>query len=480
MRNFFFFIAFFFINTSSLFSQSGYEITFKLEGYTGDTIRLANYLMNNQYLKDTAVLNKATKSYTFSGEEALKPGMYLVVMPPDNKFFQVLINEKEQFFTVETNPENPTENIKIKGSPDNKLFYDYLNFLAEQRPLSEEINKQLEAATSEKEKEKIEAKKEAINQKVSQKQLEIIENHPNSLTAVIIKANLPLDDMPEFAETDETELQIKKWQWTKEHYFDNIDLTDPRLLRMPFLFQRVDYYISKLTVQHPDSLSQSLFRILDTMQPAKDNFKYYLVHYLNEYAKSKIVGFDAIYVALVERYYKTGLADWTEEEQLKKILENAETLNNLLIGKLAPNIQMERQDGTGIALHEVKSPYTVLLFWAPDCGHCKKAMPAIIDFYSKYKDKGVEIMAVCTKFMKETEDCWKMVEEKEMGVFLNAVDPYHRSKYKTIYDVRTTPQIYILDENKFIISKKIGSEQLEEVMDQLILRDQEMLEKGNK
>ena len=32
------------------------------------------------------------------------------------------------------------------------------------------------------------------------------------------------------------------------------------------------------------------------MEPAKETFKYYLVHYLNKYAASKIVGFDAVYV----------------------------------------------------------------------------------------------------------------------------------------------------------------------------------------
>ena len=105
-------------------------------------------------------------------------------------------------------------------------------------------------------------------------------------------------------------------------------------------------------------------------------------------------------------------------------------------------------------------------------------MPKLLEFYADYKTKGVEIVAVCTRFMKETQNCWDFIEEKEIGVWLNTVDPYHRSKYKLVYDIRTTPQIYVLDSQKEIISKKIGSEQLGEVMDQMILREQQIMDKS--
>lgn len=455
---------------------NAYEIEIKLQGYSNDSIHLANYLMDKQYLRDTAVLNQKTGTYTFSGAEPMQPGIYLVVMPPENKFFQILINEEEKFFSLSADPDKPAETMKIKGSKDNELFYDYLKYLGEQRPLSEKYNSEKEKA-DEKKKADWQAKIDKINKEVADKQLEIINNHPKSLTAAVIKANRSTE-MPEINGTDEKDTQFLKWQWTREHYFDNIDLGDPRLLRTPFLFQRVNYFNEKLTVQHPDSIAQSLFYILDRMQPAPDNFKYYLVHYLNEYAASKIVGFDAVYVALVERYYKTGKASWTEEEQLKKILDNAATLKPLLVGKVAPNIVTETQNGEKIALHDIDSPYTVLIFWDPECGHCKKSMPGLVDFYKKYNDKGVEVLAVCTRFMKETDNCWEFVKEKEIGLWLNTVDPYHRSKYKLIYDIRSTPQIYVLDKDKTILSKKIGSEQLGDLIDQIILREQEEMKQG--
>jgi hypothetical protein len=43
------------------------------------------------------------------------------------------------------------------------------------------------------------------------------------------------------------------------------------------------------------------------------------------------------------------------------------------------------------------------------------------------------------------------------------LNPYSYD-FKLKYDVLSTPQIFILDENKKIIAKKIGPEQVEEIL----------------
>jgi len=141
------------------------------------------------------------------------------------------------------------------------------------------------------------------------------------------------------------------------------------------------------------------------------------------------------------------------------------------MGKLAPDMLLEDKDGKKLSLHEFESKYTILLFWAPDCGHCKKSMPDIINFYNDFKDKGVEILGICTKFYKDAESCWDFVEEKEINIWLNTMDPYHQSRYKILYNINSTPQIFILDKDKNILVKRIGSEQLEEVMNNIIEND---------
>jgi thiol-disulfide isomerase/thioredoxin len=83
-------------------------------------------------------------------------------------------------------------------------------------------------------------------------------------------------------------------------------------------------------------------------------------------------------------------------------------------------------------------------FWDPECGHCKKATPFVVDFYQQYKDKGVEVLSICTKTGDDISECWSTVKERGMDIFVNTADQYLRSRYKSIYDVKTTPQIFIL------------------------------------
>ena len=418
-------------------------------------------------------------------------GVYMIVLPPDNKYFQLLINEDDQWLSMETKMESLENNMKVEGSEDNQLFYDYLNFLGSKRAEAEELKKKLtEAGDDEKKKKKYEDQINAIDGQVKARQNDIVSKNPKTQTATIIKANQPLD-VPKF-EGPKEEADRKAFYWMREHWFDNMDLGDSRLVRTPFLFGKIKHYVEKMTPQHPDSLSQAVDRVLEKARASEETFKYYLIHFLNEYAKSKIVGMDAVYVHIAKKYYEGGQAPWTEEEQLKKIIENANKLEPLLVGKVAPNIQMEYQDKSPIQLHDFKSPLTVLFFWDPECGHCKKSMPETVEFAKNYKDKGVAIFAICTRLvtrddeggfsMEEVNKCWSFIKEQEMDVFWNSVDPYHRSRYKTIYDIRSTPQIYVLDEDKTILSKRIGSEQLTEVLDHILKvkenrKEQEQMEK---
>ncbi|MEM8524078.1 MAG: redoxin domain-containing protein [Bacteroidota bacterium] len=479
--------ALFAFSTLATAQDSGYDIKIKIDGFEEDEMYLGYFYADKQYLRDTTTRDE-NGWFRFQGEEAYEGGVYLIVMPPDNKFFQLILDKDEQHFTIETKMPDMAGNLKLKNAPDNQLLYDYLAFLSSKRPASEKLGKELKAAQdagNEADAQKVREKLEDLNDEVSDYQKKLVEKHPKSLTAAIVKANMPLQE-PKYEGKDDMEIQRNRWRWNQEHYFDNLNLGDPRLLRSPFLFQKVNDYVDKMVVQHPDTISIAVDRVLNLMRPAPETFKYYLIHFLNKYAGSKIVGMDAVYVHIVDNYYAKGAAPWTEEEQLAKIIDNANKLRPILIGQTAPNIKMQTRDKKEINLYDVKTPYTVLLVWDPDCGHCKKSMPDIKKFYEEYKDKGVEIFAICNKSwtrdddgnisFKEVEKCWEYIDDNEIGTWVNVVDPMHRSQYKKLYFIQSTPQIFILDKDKKIVLKRIEGSQLSEVMDKIIEGEQEKWE----
>lgn len=445
------------------FAGSGYRIEVELQHYTGDTLKLGYYFGKAQYLKDTAIINKG--KFVFEGPSALEPGVYLLVVPPDNKFVHVLVPADEQQFSLIVDMDNIVKSAKFKSTAENEIYYEYLRELDALRPRADELKKliredSLNKAGYEEELAKIDANVKKI-------QDNIVTKSPKTMTAMLIKANQDLD-IPKYPELSEEDRKQKQYEYYRAHYFDNFDLNDPRAIRSGLIQTKIDFYTQKLTYPQPDSQSVAIDYLLQKMDKNPEAFQYYLVYFLNDAAKSKRMGMDAVYVHLVDTYYATGKATWADEEQLKKLTAQANSIRPTLIGKIAPDLTLWKENGDMVTIHGIKSPYTVLFFWDPECGHCKKSAPFIVDFYNQYKDKGVEMLSICTKTGDDISACWSTVKERNMDMFVNVADQYMRSRYKSIYDVKTTPQIFILDQDKKILVKKIAGEDLKNVMDELL------------
>lgn len=456
------------VSLTNALGQNTLKVTIELEEYEEDTLYLGYYYGDKTYLADTSGRN-ADGQFVFQADTAVNAGVYLIVLRPDNRYSEILIPEDDQQFTMRAKADDLAKTMAFSGSEENTVFYQYLQFLSDLRPKAQALQEQMQSS-DEARKEKVKAQLEQMDQEVRAYQEKIVKDHSGSLVAAVIGANINLK-MPEFEGSAE-DVQYKQFYYTRDHYFDHIDLADDRMLRTPFMFNRVQTYIDQLHIQIPDSIIRGVDYILEQTKPSKDMFRFYLIHFLNKYAASKVVGMDAVYVHIAKNYYGKGLATWTEEEQLQKILDNAAKLEPLLIGKTAPNIRMQKRDGTPIELYDIGSEYTVLYFWRYDCGHCKESTPYMKEFYEQFKDKDITLMAACLKFTDEVEGCWDYIDDNEINDWLHTVDPYGRSRFHEKYDLRTTPQVYILNRDKEIVMKKIGAEQLTEVMNKLLEMDQ--------
>lgn len=447
----------------NIYAQAKIDIS--TSNYNNDFVTIGYYYGDRQLVLDT-VRKGADDRFLYENDQNLAEGVYLLLLAPSNRYIQFLVNKDEQELAIDLDTTD-LGRPNIDGSLDNQLFLDYISFLnvkgTENKALAEEIkNKTIagEDVTL------LTKKRSALDQEVRSYQKKLLEEHSESITAKLISSTLEVD-IPEF-EGSEEEVKQQKYQFYKAHYFDEIDLGNPIYIRTPFLHNKIDSYINKLTPQNPDSLIVAIDYLLSKMEPAKETFQFYLSYFLNTYANSKVVGQDGIYVHLVDNYYAKGKAEWVDEESLSKIVTEANKIRPTLIGKIAKDITVYRKDKTPISLSDIDSKYLILYFWAPDCGHCKKATPHVIDFYQKNKDSlDIEILAVCTKHRDKEPDCWDAVDEKGMDIWINASDVNHLSNFRSKYNVVQTPSIFILNEKREIIMKRIGAEYLDEVMQEI-------------
>ncbi|MBN8684637.1 MAG: DUF5106 domain-containing protein [Chitinophagales bacterium] len=460
---------------------NGHEIKVKLTNYEAKTLVLGFYYGDKPYVKDTFDLGP-DGYFTFKADTLLPAGVYLLVLQPKNDFIQFAVPANDQQFTLTTDAANTVDKMKVEGSDDNKLFYEYMRYLSAARPEADTLRKQMEQLkSSPKDSVRIAGLLDGLDKKVKKYQGDLVKKYPATITARIVKASIE-PEIPEVPGDEKRAFAVKR-EWLRAHYFDNVDISDPVMLRTPVLHPRIESFVQKFTVQHPDSINASIDQLIKQMEPNQELYKFYLIWFLNHYAKSNIVGMDGVYVHIGESYYCNGKVNWTKKEDQEKICDNVARLKPILIGKIAPNIAVKDfTSGAPSPLWDVDADYTVLFFWDPECGHCKKAAPFMVEFSKKFKDRGVKVFAVCTATGDKAGDCGKSIEEKGFnnGLFINTYDPYLQSRFKQLYDVRVTPQIFILDRKHEILMKRIGAEQLNEVMEQVIKFQEDKKKQSNK
>lgn len=440
--------------------QNGYSIDLQLDGHDNDTIYLAYFYGDANYISDTAYRDDRGH-YLFSGSEPLNEGVYMFVLPPENTFFQILIDD-QQNFSIKADANNFTASAEIDGNQDNIIFYDYLKYIEQARNEKTRLQQELQSTTQANKKDEIEKKIIELDRTVLKKQDDILENHPNSLSAMVIGASRD-PHIPDFPDESEEVRRKKALKYYQDHYFDMIDLNRPALLRTPFIHEKVMNYFDNYISQEPDSLIQAIDQFFGKLDEESTIYRYFLVKLLNKYANPTIVGQDAVYVHLAMEYYGKGKAPWVDEETLNKVLDNAERFSFTLIGNPAPALKLyDVYEEKEVQLHDIEADYKVLVFWSSSCNHCEKVMPTIPDIKAEIDDPSVVFVTICTR---SDESCKEFTDENNIetaGVHGLPVSPYGRQ-----YDVRSTPKIFIIDKENKIASKGIGFSQIAEVIDLL-------------
>jgi len=451
------------LTSVSIFGASdGYRISVQLSNSNDTIIYLAHYYGDKQYVDDTAHLNK-NGIYLFEGKKILSDGMYIIAGQKKNKYFDFFISA-EQHFDMQCDPVDITGSMRIKNSPENKLFYSYIGYLAHMQktiqPLQAKIKKYASSPDS-----LAEARKQAeeINNNVTTYIASYIKDHPGYLSTAFIKANTEPDIKPfltnEQGKVDSTHL----FEIYRKHYFDNIDFADPRLIYTPVFTEKIKLYLDKFVLQQPDSLDKACDLIILKGNVNKEVYKYLVWYLALRYESSEIMGFDAVFVYIVEKYYESGLAEWLYPTVKDNIMKRVNTLKPLLIGKPAPNMIMMDTTNQPVALSGVKARYTLIFFWESTCGHCKTEVPKAIKLYNELKDTyDLQVFAVSSdtsmvawkKYLRLNNPGWINVNGN-----LSFTPNFHE-----LYDAHSTPIMYLLDENKIIIAKRILSDQIGEVI----------------
>lgn len=440
------------------FGQTGHAITVHLKGYHQGMLYLGNFYGKQTYVVDSVKMNTQGTA-VFKGKDTLPGGIYFVLLPKKRRYFEMLV-DKQQHFSINADTTDGFRNIVFSGSSDNDQFKTYNAFLRKEQQKAQQAKKaHADSAAFAKIQEQIKDEIAAYRDSFRLR-------HPSGLLSMIFKA---MDDPvipPAPKGLSPHEDSIYKFNYFKKHYWDNVDFSDSRILYTPIMDTRMHRYFSQMVVPQPDSVDEVADALLARVHDNREMFKYMLWWLTDTYGNSPYMGMDAVFVHLVEKYYMTGQAFWMTKEQTQKLITRASQIAPNLIGNTAPNLALKTPDMKNISLWNVKSPYTILVFWDPTCGHCQITVPRLDSAYEHHwKKEGVKMMGVLAGGTKKQ---WlDFIKAHHMEDWVNAWDPDKATNYRRLYDVYMTPIIYLLDAHKKILAKKLGVEQLDAFLDHL-------------
>lgn len=442
--------------------QAGYSISVQLKGLQdGDTVYIGRNYAKNRYYQDTAVYSLGVA--LFKDPKALPEGMYFILMPRQANFDFFI--GKDQDFKLSTDTSDIIRAMVVTGSTDNQVFFDYQKYFFKQRD-------RVDILIKEEKESKDEARKQAIKDEISAIDKDMVgfiekfkQDNPGHLFTsvlnvskeVIIPENVPL-------RPDGSKDSTWMYYYYKAHYFDNVNLADNRLIRTTVLTPKVDNYFERLVPGNNDSIIRDIDAFLKKCEPSKDIWEYYVREFTYKYETSQIMGQDAVFVHMARNYYGKGRCWWANEEVLKKIKERADILEPLLLGKIAPNMYLADTTHKYRELYSIKAKYTIVYFWDSNCGHCQKETPKLFELAKGMKAQGVAVYAAN---IERKDDGWKrFIKEKKLfdPMWYNVRDVHNHTDFKTMWDIYSTPVVYILDGNKKIIAKRLGIEQISEFL----------------
>ena len=449
------------ITLASIFqlaAQDKYSIKVKLDGGPAEsTVYLAHFFGYNQYIKvDSAKLENGM--YHFHGEDPLKGGVYLVVLNP-SKYYDFVYSGTESEFMMEADTVDFVKSVRFTGSKENDILFGYRKFLQSMNDKATEINAEAKKDDPVGAKIRREKKMADLQVEVNNYIDEVEKNHKDTFAGKVILANKEIQIPKEIPlNPDGSKDSTFAYRYYKNHYWDNIDFSDPRNLRTPFFLSKLEKYFKDLGYQIQDSIIIESDKVIMLSKQDPEMYRYVLWWVTNKYENSEIVGLDGVFVHLAEEYYLKD-ASWLDEEQIKKFQDRVNILKPLRTGEVFPRLYVYDMEGNVRTAQDSKGKYTIVYFYSPDCGHCKDSAPELVKYNAQAKEKGIVIYNVAVDY--EEDKIKKFIETYKTQDMYNLWDKGHHYYFRENYDVYATPTSFILDSEKRIIGKRIPIEEFD-------------------
>jgi len=214
-----------------------------------------------------------------------------------------------------------------------------------------------------------------------------------------------------------------------DNYWDDFALDDERILTYPLIDNKLETYFNFIPITS-EAINLAIDDLISRTGNCIEVRDYLIWYFYRKYYSPKYMNLDDVYIHLAKEYFaKLDIAN-VSESVADLIVERADYLENLKIGAKIPEIGN---------LYLVESQYVALIFYDKTCQKCTQEGRILESLTKKYP---------------------------EMVIFPVEVHSTNQKNLLLKYDIQTTPLIYLLDNQKNIIAKRIKADQVEQFINQ--------------
>nr|WP_309640337.1 thioredoxin-like domain-containing protein [Flavobacterium sp.] len=454
---------------------------------------LTFYQMDKTYIKDTCTSIKNGK-IIFNGKEQLDKGIYSLVNQKKEIVFDFFVDEKTQNLKLNGDSAGFKREATAENSAQENDFFKYIKFLTEQNEQFAIAKQQLKGLSKKDSLAKVIPLLKTLENTIQEYENQTAEKNKASYFGDFLRFKME-KNLKEIPNPTNRKDSLKVYQYYKTHYWDGVDFKDAAITRNPFFSNKLKKYFETVIYKHPDSVAVEIDRMMLKPDFGTQLYKLLLAHFTATYEIYNVMGFDKVFVHMVDTYFKTGKAVGTyEDDVIERIIKHSDKLKPLLIGTKAPDLLMiKASDRDKIAkmgfenvkssaevtqlyysneaeintlfykLHNVAADFLILVFWDVDCGHCQKEIPKLLEEYHNLQKENKDVKVYSVYTQQEGDKYLKYIDEHKLD-WINVYDGVHYNNVTEKYDIYSTPVIYVLDKNKVIKAKRISVEQIKSII----------------
>lgn len=416
------------------------QITLCLNGGSHAPVILAVQQGEHIIPLDTLLPDK-TGCMIYHAEETPGPGQYMFVQN-NIRLFNFLISSQEPIhmtFYADIQ-EGRANEIRVEGSEENKAYLRFYRMLQEQYARLHLLTKDVHDNP------RVLSQIERLENTLRDYTEFLSEQYEGTMLSIIAKNVFT----PVLSESSRP-----------EEYLGYIDFADPRILNTAILPLRIKEYVLPLLALKTEHILLHTDRLLQ--QDMHPSVKSYVIRYLfSIFYTSDIMGMELVAFHLATNWLITDSLLRAEPELYREVETFIRFNKECLPGMTAPELILPDASGVCHSIHNLDASYTILVFFEDNCTACSKELLKLVDFFERTTLPDIQFVAIYTGTDQK-------VLEQYTSYFpdgwITLWDPDIHSRFPEKFNVLSTPKLYLLDKEKIIIGRDIGTDTIEQIIE---------------